>query len=389
MRRRRAKSAHVVVVGYGVGGTGRRSFARALLNGKALKKHAVETPHYNSPLQAQVGQRAWHNGNILHVTTWSIGNSGDMPPLWEGYAKNATCLVFVVNASPKGWSEFPGREAVLRAWDHLLSKEWAQRLPLLLVANFSDVEGALSAAMLAEAFSARAVTPWHSMSCSAKSGDGVRAVVEWSLSPRSTPTACVASPAGVALECEDEAPFSIRAVVLGDDDRAVRRLILFNSQSVVEADGGATSLDGSQQLVVQEHVCRGQRRRVEWQCWDLGAKVLASQPSLFWNVAAPEAQKVQVAIVVTSDLESAVRWAVGYRQACGFKPGRPIVLAWCGGDGTLTPNSRQAMVTFAAVERFDPASGDGARQVFAVAAQALLSTEKTSKGKAGQPCALL
>ena len=214
------------------------------------------------------------------------------------------------------------------------------------------------------------------------------AVSEWSMNPQSAPTAGVASPAGVVLEAKHEPPFSIRAAVLGDDDRVVRRLILFNSQRAVEADGGSTSLDGSQQLVVQELEWHGQRRRVEWQCWDLGMKMLEAQPSLFWSVAAPKTQMVQVAIIVSSDIESAVRWAVGYRQACGFNPGRLILLAWCG-DGPTKPNTRQAMVTFAAVERFDPASGDGARQVFEMAAKALLTAEKKPRRKAGQPCVLL
>ena len=331
--------------------------------------------------------RAWHTGKILNVTTWSVGNSGDMSPMWELYAKNATCLVFVVNASPKGWNDFPGREAVLSAWDKLLSNEWAQRLPLLLIANFSDVEGALPAATLAEALSANAVAPWHSMSCSATSGDGVRAVLEWSMSPQSTTTTGVASPAGVALKPKEETPLSIRAAVLGDDDRALRRLILFNSQSAVGADDGATALDGSQQNVVQEHEWRGQRYRVEWQCWDLGEKVLEAQPSIFWSVAAPKSHTAQVAIIVSSDLENAVRWALGYLQACDFKSTRPIVLAWCGDGRAATPNLRQAMVKFAAVERFDSASGDGARQVFAAAARALLTAER--KQKAGQPCVVL
>ena len=220
------------------------------------------------------------------------------------------------------------------------------------------------------------------------------------MSPQSTPAAGVASPAGVVLESKDEPPVSVRAAVLGDDDRALRRLILFNGQRAVEADGGSTSLDGSQQLVVTEHEWRGRRRRVEWQCWDLGAKMLEAQPSLFWSVAAPKASVAapkapmaqQVAIVVSSDVESAVRWAVGYRQASGFHPGQPIVLAWCG-DGPTTPNPRQAMVAFAAVERFDPASGDGARRVFEAAAKALpwalLSAEKPKRKAAGQACVLL
>mmetsp|Transcript_32519 Transcript_32519/g.97882 ORF Transcript_32519/g.97882 Transcript_32519/m.97882 type:complete len:212 (+) Transcript_32519:441-1076(+) len=85
--------------------------------------------------------------------------------------------------------------------------------------------------------------------------------------------------------------------------------------------------------------------------------------------------RTQAAIVVTSDRDSAIKWGLGYRDASRFDDRRPIVLAWCG-EGPTIPNKRQCMVSFAAVERFDPASGEGARTILEAVATALMRAEK-------------
>ena len=190
------------------------------------------------------------------------------------------------------------------------------------------------------------------------------------------------APAASALDVAENARLSMRVAVLGDDARAVRRLILFNGgEGAVEAGAGAMSLDASQQCVARP-VWRGDRHRpVACECWDLPAATLEAQPTLFWSVAAPAIsarRPRQAAIVVASDIDSAVRWGNGYRQACRFDD-RPVVLAWCDKERP-TPNKRQMMVSFAAVERFDPESGEGARRILEAAATAFMEAEKRRQG---------
>ena len=206
----------------------------------------------------------------------------------------------------------------------------------------------------------------------------------------------VTSPAGVALDVTEMTPLSMRVAVLGDDEQSVRRLILFNAEGAVEASAGATALDGSQQCVARPVPWQGDRHRpVLCQFWDLPKKTLEAQPSVFWSVAVPATSAVpkddqgkpwlQAVIVVASDIESAVRWGLGYRQASSFDARRPIVLAWCGG-GPNIPNKRQAMVTFVAVERYDPATGEGARTILEAVATALMQAEKPCK--VGRRCVM-
>mmetsp|Transcript_32519 Transcript_32519/g.97883 ORF Transcript_32519/g.97883 Transcript_32519/m.97883 type:complete len:145 (+) Transcript_32519:305-739(+) len=87
---------------------------------------------------------------------------------------------------------------------------------------------------------------------------------------------------------EENPPLSVRVAVLGDDAWAVRRLVLFNGEGAVDADAGATALDGSQQRVARPVRWQGNRERpMQCEFWDLPAATLEAQPSVFWNVAAP------------------------------------------------------------------------------------------------------
>ena len=83
-----------------------------------------------------------------------------------------------------------------------------------------------------------------------------------------------------------------------------------------------------------------------------------------------------------------MRWALEHREAGATAP---AVLAWYGARALL-PNRQQAMVSFAAVELFEPGSGVGTALVFEAAAQTVFVEgwePGTTAGKSHGLCCLV
>ena len=161
---------HVVVLG--VPGAGRKTLVESLLNGAALRPAEPAV----AGMRVLTGQRAWHSGRIMRVTTWSIGGSDCLRPLWAVWAGGATRVVFAVDAAGG-----PDRMALAR--DELAglgAMPWVVGLPLVVVATKAQSPGALDTASmeaaLCSAVSARTgagAGRWELLSCDAVApGDG-------------------------------------------------------------------------------------------------------------------------------------------------------------------------------------------------------------------------
>ena len=152
---------HVVVLG--VPGAGRKTLARAL-----LQQLPFTTAEPCVPFM-EVLTAATSN---LRVTTWSVGGSDRMKPLWPTWAEGATCIVLAVDAA--GGSE---RMELARSELASLGKmEWASGLPLVVIATKADEPGALSAGGVEVACGAALwgqedVRRWTSLPFSATAGD--------------------------------------------------------------------------------------------------------------------------------------------------------------------------------------------------------------------------
>ena len=96
-RGRRPATDHVVVLG--VPEAGRKTLAGYfLLNGAALRPAEPVI----AGMQVLTGQRALPTGRVMRVTTWSVGGSDRVKPLWPVRADGATRVVFAVDAAGPG-----------------------------------------------------------------------------------------------------------------------------------------------------------------------------------------------------------------------------------------------------------------------------------------------
>ena len=170
---------HAIVLG--VPGAGRKTLARALLDGAPLKP----AQPCMAGMEVLTGTRAWHSGTTMRVTTWSVGGSDRMKVLWPAWAEGATRVVFAVDAAG-------GEERMALARDELAdlgAMQWAASLPLVVVAAKGDAEGALDAVGVADALcrdgvpwpgagGAAGARAWPCVPCSATAGTGVGSVLQ-------------------------------------------------------------------------------------------------------------------------------------------------------------------------------------------------------------------
>ncbi|KAH7820030.1 ArlL2, unspecified Arf-like protein 2 [Monocercomonoides exilis] len=98
---------------------------------------------------------------------------------WKTFEEQTDLIVFVVDLSDPGRLE----EAKETLHEHILSNPKLNHCPLLIVGNKNDIEGAaqlpeLVSSLFGEAMKGRA---YHILSTSAKTGEGLRELIEWFL----------------------------------------------------------------------------------------------------------------------------------------------------------------------------------------------------------------
>lgn len=107
----------------------------------------------------------------ITLTVWDVGGQKMMRTLWRSYYPDTAGLLFAVDC----WDE--GRlDEARRELERLLKNEYLRGLPLVVLANKQDKEGALTATELTERFNLRKTCSdrdWFVQPCSGKTGAGL------------------------------------------------------------------------------------------------------------------------------------------------------------------------------------------------------------------------
>eukprot|EP00996_Jenningsia_fusiforme_P003103 NODE_3909_length_894_cov_40.210651_g3599_i0.p1 GENE.NODE_3909_length_894_cov_40.210651_g3599_i0~~NODE_3909_length_894_cov_40.210651_g3599_i0.p1 ORF type:complete len:179 (-),score=57.44 NODE_3909_length_894_cov_40.210651_g3599_i0:268-804(-) len=142
----------------------------------ALKKLSDEDISHISPTQGFNIKSISQEGFKLNA--WDIGGQKAIRSYWPNYFENTDVLVYVVDAADKKRLEETGVEL-----NTLLEEEKLKSIPVLVLANKQDIEGALSADEVAKALNLHSIRDrsWQIQACSAKTGDGLNAGMEWAI----------------------------------------------------------------------------------------------------------------------------------------------------------------------------------------------------------------
>ncbi|XP_076001287.1 ADP-ribosylation factor-like protein 14 [Genypterus blacodes] len=112
-----------------------------------------------------------HRKNIA-LTMWDVGGQEQMRQYWSSYHADAGAVVFVVDSADTRRLDEARHEL-----EHTLRSDELRGLPLILLANKQDVDGALTVTELTERFHLRKLCSdrnWYVQPCSAATGFGVQ-----------------------------------------------------------------------------------------------------------------------------------------------------------------------------------------------------------------------
>ncbi|KAK2947648.1 putative ADP-ribosylation factor J [Blattamonas nauphoetae] len=124
-----------------------------------------------------------HAGLTMNV--WDIGGQKAIRKYWKRYFKNADCIIFVVDSTDQ-----PRLEEAAVEFSQLLTEPELKGHPILVFANKQDLSGASTAAEVATALDLVTISdrPWQIQGCSAKTGEGIEAGLQWLLKSLDLPT---------------------------------------------------------------------------------------------------------------------------------------------------------------------------------------------------------
>lgn len=119
----------------------------------------------------------------LNVTVWDVGDDKYVDPYWSEYhAERVVGIVFVVDSTNP--ASFEDARKHLFA---MLKSEKLNKVPLLIMCNKGDVEGASSVVKVSEALELHDVKhPHKSIRTSAVTDEGIQAGLEWLISQKFT-----------------------------------------------------------------------------------------------------------------------------------------------------------------------------------------------------------
>mmetsp|Transcript_26095 Transcript_26095/g.61984 ORF Transcript_26095/g.61984 Transcript_26095/m.61984 type:complete len:182 (+) Transcript_26095:106-651(+) len=140
----------------------------------ALKKLADEDITQTMPTQGFNIKSVLHEGFKLNV--WDIGGQKSIRPYWRNYFDQTDSLVYVIDCSDRRRMDETGAEL-----QSLLEEEKLAGVPLLIFANKQDLLNALPPDEVTEALALHNIRDrvWHIQPCSAKTGEGLTAGMEW------------------------------------------------------------------------------------------------------------------------------------------------------------------------------------------------------------------
>ncbi|KAI8433015.1 hypothetical protein MSG28_013885 [Choristoneura fumiferana] len=152
--------------------------------GKTSLLHALRPPdptaqgaQQGAPQGVAPQMEHFQSGGVA-FSAWDVSGAARARALWERHYRRAHALIFVVDAADHLRLVVAREELELVLAHPDMS---ARRVPLLVLANKSDVPGALPPDQLAGALGlARVVDrPWHVAAASARSGAGLADGIAW------------------------------------------------------------------------------------------------------------------------------------------------------------------------------------------------------------------
>lgn len=115
--------------------------------------------------------------NNVTMKIWDLGGQSRFKSLWERYCKGVTAIVYVVDAS--NLEQIDASKAELH---ELIAKPSLEGIPLLILGNKCDVDGALSVEAIKTRLAVETITGRPLVTCmsvSAKVGTGLEECLEW------------------------------------------------------------------------------------------------------------------------------------------------------------------------------------------------------------------
>lgn len=139
-----------------------------------LKKLSDEDITHIMPTQGFNIKSLIHDGFKLNV--WDIGGQKSIRPYWRNYFDQTDALIYVIDSADRRRIEETGVEL-----QSLLDEERLGSVPLLIMANKQDLLSAMTPAELTEELHLKTIRErtWQILPCSAKTGEGLEASMEW------------------------------------------------------------------------------------------------------------------------------------------------------------------------------------------------------------------
>ncbi|KAI9029269.1 ADP-ribosylation factor-like protein 1 [Hyaloraphidium curvatum] len=158
-----AKEVRILILG--LDGAGKTTILYRLQVGEVVT--TIPTIGFN------VETVTWKN---VKFQVWDLGGQTSIRPYWRCYYENTDAVIYVVDSAD--------RERIGISKDELmamLEEEEMRDAILLVLANKQDMEGAMSAAEIADRFGLSALKSrtWTIQKCSAVKGEGLDTAMDW------------------------------------------------------------------------------------------------------------------------------------------------------------------------------------------------------------------
>jgi small GTP-binding protein len=148
-----------------------------------LKIGDIETQRPVIGFSVEVAEN--HNTG-MKLTSWDVGGSEVIRPVWSHYLNDITHFIFVVDSADDGSRLEVARDVLHK----LLKDEKLQTQPLLIFANKQDLPNAVPVHELQEKLELQSqdmIRPWKIEPCCAISGEGLSEGLSWLASASSFP----------------------------------------------------------------------------------------------------------------------------------------------------------------------------------------------------------
>lgn len=139
-------------------------------------------------MDVRTGVVLWRDGVEVKVTTWSIGGSDRIKPLWPTWGAGATAIVLALGSGPD-WSSPLDDQAMISELQELGKMEWTSDCPLYVVYNQSGgTTGAAMARTRVVHYQAYTQWPgsegkWAAKDWDSTSERGAQEVMQWIMEP--------------------------------------------------------------------------------------------------------------------------------------------------------------------------------------------------------------